>query len=261
MDTTSEIVVVTGFAPFRQYVVNPSWEAAKGLKMEGLALGIDVHIMEIPVSYAKSQQVLDHILQTVTPKVVIHLGIAPGAKGITLEQTGKNHCYKDRDVSGLCPVHHCCIEGGPERLDSVIDMRSLSKHLKNMGLDVIYSRDAGRYLCDFVYYYSLYHGQGRAALIHVPASGSLASPERVVPQLQTIIHALLRQLDSSEHATSEYVDSTQTETSHTLSLMGEEQYWVQPDGGQRHSLASQKQKERESDASGNYTVSLYTNEQ
>ncbi|XP_048023747.1 pyroglutamyl-peptidase 1-like protein isoform X4 [Megalobrama amblycephala] len=229
--------------------------------MEGLALGIDVHIMEIPVSYAKSQQVLDHILQTVTPKVVIHLGIAPGAKGITLEQTGKNHCYKDRDVSGLCPVHHCCIEGGPERLDSVIDMRSLSKHLKNMGLDVIYSRDAGRYLCDFVYYYSLYHGQGRAALIHVPASGSLASPERVVPQLQTIIHALLRQLDSSEHATSEYVDSTQTETSHTLSLMGEEQYWVQPDGGQRHSLASQKQKERESDASGNYTVSLYTNEQ
>ncbi len=48
-------------------------------------------------------------------QVVIHLGIAPGAKGITLEQTGKNHCYKDRDVSGLCPDHHFCIEGGPER--------------------------------------------------------------------------------------------------------------------------------------------------
>lgn len=86
-------------------------------------------------------------IETFSPcdgQVVIHLGIAPGAKGITLEQTGKNHCYKDRDVSGLCPVHHCCIEEGPERLDSVIDMRSLSKNLKNMGLDVIYSRDAGR---------------------------------------------------------------------------------------------------------------------
>lgn len=87
------------------------------------------------------------MIETFSPcdgQVVIHLGIAPGAKGITLEQTGKNHYYKDRDVSGLCPVHHCCIEGGPERLDSIIDMRSLSKHLKNMGLDVIYSRDAGR---------------------------------------------------------------------------------------------------------------------
>ncbi|XP_067276651.1 pyroglutamyl-peptidase 1 isoform X2 [Pseudorasbora parva] len=145
MDTTSEIVVVTGFAPFRQYIVNLSWEAAKGLKVAGLGLGIDVQVMEIPVSYAKSQEVIDDIWQTMTPKVVIHLGIAPGAKGITLEQTGKNYCYKDRDVSGLCPVHHCCIEGGPERLDSIIDMRSLSKHLqKNMGLDVIFSRDAGR---------------------------------------------------------------------------------------------------------------------
>ncbi len=77
-------------------------------------------------------------------QIVIHLGIAPGAKYITLEQTGKNHCYTDRDVSGLCPYNHSCIEGGPERLDSIIDMRSLSKQLKSMGLDVIYSRDAGR---------------------------------------------------------------------------------------------------------------------
>lgn len=51
-----------------------------------------------------------------------------------------------------------------------------------------------RYLCDFVYYYSLYHGQGKAALIHVPASGSLTG---LVPQLQTIIHALLRQMDTA----------------------------------------------------------------
>ncbi|XP_073706274.1 pyroglutamyl-peptidase 1 [Garra rufa] len=211
MDTYREIVVVTGFGPFRQYVVNPSWEAAKSLKMARLGMDIEVYIKEIPVSYAKSQQVLDDIWQTMTPKVVIHLGIAPGTKGITLEQTGKNHCYKDRDVSGLCPDHHCCIEGGPERLDSIIDMRSLSKHLKSKGLDVIYSRDAGRYLCDFVYYYSLYHGQGKAALIHVPASGCLASSERLVPQLQTIIQALLCQLTHPAHTTSGYVESKQVE--------------------------------------------------
>uniref|UniRef100_A0A672MM68 Pyroglutamyl-peptidase I like n=1 Tax=Sinocyclocheilus grahami TaxID=75366 RepID=A0A672MM68_SINGR len=108
------------------------------------------------------------------------------SKCITLEQTGKNHCYKDRDVSGLCPDHHCCIEEGPERLDSIIDMR----------LDVIYSRDAGRYQCDFVYYYLPYHGRGKAVLIHVPASGSLASPEKLVPQLQTIIQALLLTLNT-----------------------------------------------------------------
>uniref|UniRef100_A0A671NY03 Pyroglutamyl-peptidase I like n=1 Tax=Sinocyclocheilus anshuiensis TaxID=1608454 RepID=A0A671NY03_9TELE len=162
----------------------------QGLKMAGLGLGLEVHIKEIPVKLYDDSK----------GNVVIHLGIAPGAKCITLEQTGKNHCYKNRDVSGLCPDHHCCIEEGPERLDSIIDMRSLSNKLTTC-----------RYLCDFVYYYSLYHGQGKAALIHVPASGSLASPEKLVPQLQTIIQALLRQLDCPEHTTSGYVDSKQVE--------------------------------------------------
>uniref|UniRef100_A0A672SQ79 Pyroglutamyl-peptidase I like n=1 Tax=Sinocyclocheilus grahami TaxID=75366 RepID=A0A672SQ79_SINGR len=165
----------------------------QGLKMAGLGLGIEVHIKEIPVSYAKSQQTFS----LCDGQVVIHLGIAPGAKGITLEQTGKNHCFKDRDVSGLCPDRHCCIEGGPERLDSIIDMRSLSKHLKMCYF--YFKFTTCRYLCDFVYYYSLYRGQGKAALIHVPASGSLASPERLVPQLQTVIQAVLCQLDRPAH--------------------------------------------------------------
>lgn len=51
-----------------------------------------------------------------------------------------------------------------------------------------------RYLCDFAYYCSLYHGNGKAALIHVPSSGSLASPDTLVPVLQTVILAMLDQL-------------------------------------------------------------------
>lgn len=61
-----------------------------------------------------------------------------------MEQTGKNSGYKDRDVCGLCPADNCCIRGGVDRLDSIIDMRSIAKSLKGFGLDVIYSRDAGR---------------------------------------------------------------------------------------------------------------------
>ncbi|KAG9273220.1 pyroglutamyl-peptidase 1-like [Astyanax mexicanus] len=191
-----DLVVVTGFGPFRQYLVNSSWEAAKGLKKAGLREGSEVCIVEIPVSYSKAQQVLAEIWHTVKPKVAVHLGIAPGAKCIILEQTAKNHGYKERDVCGSCPANNCCVEGGADQLDSIIGMRSLAKHLKGLGLDVIYSRDAGRYLCDFVYYCSLHYGQRRAAFIHVPASGNLARPEILVPQLQAIMQALLRQMDT-----------------------------------------------------------------
>ncbi|XP_062860199.1 pyroglutamyl-peptidase 1 [Trichomycterus rosablanca] len=162
----------------------------------GLGDNIEIHIVEIPVCYSKAQETLAKIWHNLKPKVAVHLGIAPGAKCVILEQTGKNCGYKDRDVCGLCPANNCCFQEGEERLDSIVDMRVLAKHLKGLGLDVIYSRDAGRYLCDYVYYCSLHYGQRRAALIHIPASGSLACSETLVLQLQTIILSVLRQLDT-----------------------------------------------------------------
>lgn len=74
----------------------------------------------------------------------VHLGIARGSSVIMLEQTGKNSGYIDKDVCGFCPENHCCVEGGPEKLDSVIKMRAVSKEFKQAGVDVLYSRDAGR---------------------------------------------------------------------------------------------------------------------
>ncbi|KAF3688859.1 Pyroglutamyl-peptidase 1 [Channa argus] len=195
-----KIVVVTGFGPFRRFLVNPSWKAAQGLKSVGLGEQT-VYCKELPVSYVKTQQVVAEIWQTLKPKLAVHLGIATGSSVVTLEQTGKNCRYIDKDVCGFCPESHCCVQGGPEKLDSVINMRVVSKQFKQPGMEVVYSRDAGRYLCDFAYYCSLYHGQRRAALIHVPSSGSLASADRLVPLLQTLIQTMLDQVkDSSETA-------------------------------------------------------------
>ncbi|KAE8296341.1 Pyroglutamyl-peptidase 1 [Larimichthys crocea] len=190
-----ESVVITGFGPFRQFIVNPSWKAAQGLKLVGLGEGTDVYIKELPVSYVKTQQIISEIWQTLHPKLAVHLGVARGSSVVILEQTAKNSGYRDKDVCGFCPASHCCLEGGPEKLDSVINMRDVSKQFKKTGMDVIYSRDAGRYLCDFAYYCSLYHGQRRAALIHVPSSGSLASADRLVPLLQSLIQIMLDQLE------------------------------------------------------------------
>lgn len=52
-----------------------------------------------------------------------------------------------------------------------------------------------RYLCDFAYYCSLYYGQGRAAFMHIPTSGSLASADRLVPLLQALVQTMLDQLE------------------------------------------------------------------
>ncbi|XP_015199144.2 pyroglutamyl-peptidase 1 isoform X1 [Lepisosteus oculatus] len=215
------VVVVTGFGPFRQYLFNPSWPAVQGLKMSGLGEDVDIHIKELPVSYRKAQELVVLLWKTFSPQLAIHVGIAPGSSAIILEQSGKNEGYKSRDVCGTCPADGRCVVGGPGRIDSVMDMKSLARRLRGRGLDVIYSRDAGRglithlihkdaelentlsyhliilYLCDFVYYTSLYQGKGRAALVHVPASGRLASTQTLVPILRDIAHALLQQLQGA----------------------------------------------------------------
>uniref|UniRef100_A0AAX7TYZ4 Pyroglutamyl-peptidase I like n=1 Tax=Astatotilapia calliptera TaxID=8154 RepID=A0AAX7TYZ4_ASTCA len=169
-----------------------------GLKLIGLGENVDVHVRELPVSYLKTQKVIGELWHTLNPKFAVHLGLARGSSVVILEQTGKNTGYRDRDVCGYCPETRCCVEGGAQKLESVINMRAVSKHFRQAGMNVVYSRDAGRYLCDFAYYCSLYHGQGRAALIHIPTSGTLASADRLVPLLQALIQKILEQLE--EHS-------------------------------------------------------------
>ncbi|XP_031725404.1 pyroglutamyl-peptidase 1 [Anarrhichthys ocellatus] len=167
----------------------------KGLQLVRLGEQTDVSIKEVPVSYVKTLQIIADIWQTLHPKFAVHLGVARGSNVVFLEQTGKNSGYRDTDVCGFCPDSHCCVEGGPEKLDSVVNMRAVAKGFQQAGTDAVYSRDAGRYLCDFAYYCSLYHSQRRAALIHVPSSGSLTSADRLVPLLQSLIHTMLNQLE------------------------------------------------------------------
>ncbi|XP_027893962.1 pyroglutamyl-peptidase 1 isoform X2 [Xiphophorus couchianus] len=194
-----EIVVVTGFGPFRQFLVNPSWTTAQGLKLAGMGQRIDVYIKELPVSYSSTQRIIAELWQTLKPKFAVPLGIARGSSLVILEQTGKNSGYSTRDVCNCSPTDHLCIVGGPEKLDSVVNMRTISKHFKQAGMDVVHSRDAGRYLCDFAYYCSLYHGERRAAFIHIPSSGSLSSAERLVPLLQETIVMMLDQLEEAKY--------------------------------------------------------------
>ncbi|KAH0620069.1 hypothetical protein JD844_014628 [Phrynosoma platyrhinos] len=127
-------------------------------------------------------------------QLMIHLGQAATSKGtIILEQCGKNKGYKDMDICGFCPEDNCCLLEGPERIESIINMKRVWKTLRVEGVDVIFSRDAGRYLCDYIYYTSLYYGSRRAVFIHVPPLTKLVTAESLGNMLQKIILEVLKQ--------------------------------------------------------------------
>ena len=79
-------------------------------------------------------------------QLVVHVGVSAMATTVTLEKSGRNHGYKGLDNSSFCPDSQCCVVGGPDCIDSVIDLESVCKRVAatGLGLAVSVPKDAGR---------------------------------------------------------------------------------------------------------------------
>ncbi|TRY55188.1 hypothetical protein DNTS_032667 [Danionella cerebrum] len=152
-------VVVTGFEPFGEYTVNASWVAVQ---------------------------------------LVVHVGVSGIASSVTLEQCAHNQGYQREDNCCYCPRTHCCVEGGPDCIPSVLQMHELMSRVDQsaLGVAVSVSEDAGRYLCDYTYYLSLYEGAGRSVFVHVPPLGKPYSAEELARALRALILEMLELLET-----------------------------------------------------------------
>ncbi|TNN42709.1 Pyroglutamyl-peptidase 1 [Liparis tanakae] len=186
MDNGKRTVVVTGFEPFGEHTVNASWVAVQELKKLGLGGEVDLHVSEVPVEYQRVQSLVPTLLKKHHPLLVVHVGVSGMATTVTLEKCGRNHGYKGLDNSSFCPDSQCCIVGGPDCINSVIDMESVCKRVtaSGLGVAVSVSKDAG--------------SRGRSAFVHVPPLGKPYSGEDLGRALQAIIHKMLELLDQKE---------------------------------------------------------------
>ncbi|XP_048225503.1 pyroglutamyl-peptidase 1-like protein isoform X2 [Perognathus longimembris pacificus] len=105
MEPPSSCVVVTGFGPFRQHLVNSSWEAVKELAKLGLGTRpeLELHISQLPVDYREAERRVASIWEDLHPQLAVHVGMDSSAKVIFLEQYGKNRGYRDADIRGFRP--------------------------------------------------------------------------------------------------------------------------------------------------------------
>ncbi|XP_056148699.1 pyroglutamyl-peptidase 1-like [Lampris incognitus] len=197
---TKKKVIVTGFEPFGEHTVNASWVAVQELERLGLGEAIDLHVCEVPVEYEAVQSLLPSLWKQHQPQLVVHVGVSGLATTVTLEQCGHNQGYQQMDNCGFNPASQCCMENGPNYLDSVLDMDVICRKVNDSGLGVVVSvsKDAGRYLCDYTYYTSLYLTQGRSAFIHVPPLGKPYSSQDLARALQTIVLEMSELLNQAE---------------------------------------------------------------
>lgn len=172
----AEAVLVTGFGPFLDVSDNPSGRLARLVDGLSPAPGVEVHGLELPVSFARAPRLTLEAISRLRPWLVIGTGVATLRSDVAVESLGRRRPLSARpDVDGI--VLDDLDVDGPEHLRATADVSRLA-----VALGAVESEDAGGYVCNAWLYRVLRGlqelGPGRrpeVVFIHVPPSG--LSPE------------------------------------------------------------------------------------
>lgn len=165
-------LLVTVFQPFGGQSINPSWEAVRVL--EGADTGAEMRLVCLPVEWHAAPDTLKQEIALFHPDCVLMFGQAGGRPTVSIERLGCNaRSTKAPDNAGVCAPDDTIEHGAPDALAVTIPYERIYSALKEAGLPVSYSFDAGRYICNLVLWTALeeartkYPGM-RAGFIHLP---------------------------------------------------------------------------------------------
>ncbi|XP_077218115.1 peptidase C15, pyroglutamyl peptidase I-like protein isoform X1 [Tasmannia lanceolata] len=180
-------VHVTGFKKFHGVAENPTETIVSNLKgfmqekglPKGLILG-KCNVLETAGHGALAP--LYHILESSTSEssnsgriIWLHFGVNSGATRFAVEQQAVNEAtFRCPDELGWKPQKVPIIrsDGNISRTrETSLPVNEITKALAKMGYEVMSSDDAGRFVCNYVYYHSLrfaeQHGI-KSLFVHVP---------------------------------------------------------------------------------------------
>jgi pyroglutamyl-peptidase len=191
----SKRLILTAFGPFGDFAVNPSAEVLAVLEAEGYGVeGWDLSFATVPVCYREVESFPKKV-QAEPPDLLIHLGVATGSEKMRLEMCAVNEAFGP-DVEGVDPAG-APLGCGPRELRTGMDRSVLEEFQSAHSEAVCFSEDAGRYLCNALYYQSLrYLGEplGTACLFVHIADPRCDHETCSIPHQAECVRELLRAL-------------------------------------------------------------------
>jgi pyroglutamyl-peptidase len=175
MLTAAPKVLVTGFDPFGNADVNPSWVVAQALHGRQIARHRIV-AAQLPTVFGLSAKRLAVLLREHRPALVICLGLAAGRSAISLERVAINvNDARIPDNSGAQPVDGPVVEGGPSAYFSGLPVKAMLQAIREAGIAAELSNSAGTFVCNHVFYALMHQLSTRPGLrkvrggfIHLP---------------------------------------------------------------------------------------------
>ncbi len=165
-------VLVTGFTPFGQESVNPSYQAASLLPE--FIEDTKIYVRELPTVFEKAPKILESYIDEIKPDAVICVGQAGGDAEISVERVGINLMSANiPDTEGNKPMDQPISDSGENAYFSTLPTREIVERLQSCGIPSKLSYSAGTYVCNNILYCLLQlverkYPKMKGGFIHVP---------------------------------------------------------------------------------------------
>lgn len=171
-------VLLTGFEPFDNEPINPSWEAVRALDGERVGDAVIV-ARQLPCAFGTAIDAMAALLEELRPAVAIAVGQAGGRAEMSVERVAINiDDARIADNAGRQPVDEPIAGGGPAAYFSTLPIKAMVRDMRAAGIPASVSQTAGTFVCNHVFYGLMHalagHGDRdrtrntRGGFIHIP---------------------------------------------------------------------------------------------
>lgn len=164
-------VLITGFEPFDDELLNPSWEVVSQLN-DRLIGNTKVIARQLPCVFGAAVDEITRLIDELKPELVIAVGQAGGRADISIERVAINvDDARIPDNAGHQPVDEPIVSGGPAAYFSTLPLKAMVAGIREAGIPASVSQTAGTYVCNHVMYGLLHHlrrRKTRGGFIHIP---------------------------------------------------------------------------------------------
>lgn len=196
-------LLLTGFEPFGQEEINPSWEAVAA--MPDSLETVEVVRVRLPVTFKGAAVMLEQAIDEFRPDVVLCIGQGGGRFEVNIERVAINLADSTKpDNDGYQPEEAPVRVDAPDAYFSNLPVKRLVKAVREAGIPAVVSNSAGAYVCNSVFYTALHLAHSKypdmkAGFIHIPYLPCQAvektkqptmAKETVVKALETVINTI-----------------------------------------------------------------------
>jgi pyroglutamyl-peptidase len=168
-------ILITGFGRFPGAAFNPSGPLAEKLacvRRPALS-GYRMVAHVFPTSYAAVDRDLPALIAQHQPDILLMFGVAPRSKEVRIETGARNVLSRFPDAMRFSPKTRKIAASSLSRLRNPFPAMRLLAAARGRKCPAVLSRNAGRYLCNYIYWRALEAagkpgGPKLTAFIHVP---------------------------------------------------------------------------------------------